>query len=485
MQVSDIGRLLGEGFNAEKNVQMLCPHCCSSDMFVRSAAVHVFECTEVENSDTLHCSRYHEMPSSHVSDACAVKFRQECMPLMFPGVVEKLQGLDWRMVCGGGVLGACLDDAAASTTFGDAIRQLPSEGDASAEGGASLAYPAAMQHVRLRQQARDQRQPQSTAESSEGFRAGTFLAMSFFVETGQVKAGDCLHSDELQRFDALVAECGSSSAGTRVHEIRLSDGRQVQLQFCFGVGEVPASPGGRKIVSIHAADVGDALGTSASLSSFCCSDNVLVIFEKCGEDKNNVFKVFAGTRKNLRLCRLTPSTCSASVHAACCWSELQDYFAIVMGPEFHNYEITALTLFRNDERARAFMEQMRGMQQRRREAVPAWEQRGRVASHAVAALLEGACAQYGAVFDGGQFDWLRARTMTDEELKKELKRLGVGKGHVDAVLACVKQLQYTFDAQEATMRHFKDHAGKFGLLDKNEDVNLTLAWWGNWRGNAV
>jgi hypothetical protein len=89
------------------------------------------------------------------------------------------------------------------------------------------------------------------------------------------------------------------------------------------------------------------------------------------------------------------------------------------------------------------------------------------------------------VFEGGQFDWVRARAMTDEELKKELKRLGVGKGHVDAVLACVKQLQYTFDAQEATMRHFKDHAGKFGLLDKNEDVNLTLAWWGNWRGNAV
>ena len=63
--MSDIGRLLGEGFNAEKNVQMLCPHCCSSDMFVRSAAAHVFECTEVENSGTLHCSRYHEMPSSH------------------------------------------------------------------------------------------------------------------------------------------------------------------------------------------------------------------------------------------------------------------------------------------------------------------------------------------------------------------------------------------------------------------------------------
>ncbi len=283
--MSDIGRLLGEGFNAEKNVQMLCPHCCSSDLFVRSAAVHVFECTEVENSDTLHCSRYHEMPSSHVSDACAVKFRQECMPLMFPGVVEKLQGLDWRMVCGGGVLGACVDPGAASAPVGDAIRHLPSEGDASAEGGASPAYPAAMHHVRLRQQAL----AQSTAESSEGFCAGTFLAMS------------------------------------------------------------------------------------------------------------NVFKVFAGARKNLRLCRLTPSTCSTSIHAACCWSELQDYFAIVMGPEFQNYEITALTLFRNDERGRAFMQEMRGMQQRRREAVLAWEQRGRVAAHADAALGDGACMQYGAV----------------------------------------------------------------------------------------
>ena len=103
---------------------------------------------------------------------------------MFPGVVEKLQGLDWRMVGGGGVLGACLADDAASAPFGDAIRHLPSEGDANAEGGASPDYPATMHHVRLRQQALVQCQSQSTAETSEGFRAGTFLAMSFFVETG-------------------------------------------------------------------------------------------------------------------------------------------------------------------------------------------------------------------------------------------------------------------------------------------------------------
>ena len=82
---------------------------------------------------------------------------------------------------------------------------------------------------------------------------------------------------------------------------------------------------------------------------------------------------------------------------------------------------------------------------------------------------------------------MRARTMSDGALRKELERLGVGKEHREQVLACVKQLQYTFDAQEATMRHFKDHAGKFGLLPagENEDVNLTLAWWGNSRGHAV
>jgi hypothetical protein len=286
--------------------------------------VHVFERVEVENSDVLHCSRYHEMPSSHVSDVCAVKFRQECMPLMFPGVVEKLRGLDWSMVCGGGVLGACLHDGAARWPGDDPIVHSDSEGEARTEGGASAADAAGMQHVRLPQELQGQRQPQSARERSEGYRAGTFLAMSFFVETGQVDAGDCLHSDELQRFRSLVAECGHASAETHVHTVRLRDGREKSLQFRFKVGDAPASPGGRKIASIHAADVGDGLAEAPSLGSFSSLDNVLVVFEKSSSDKKNEFKVFAGCRNNLRLCRLTPSACSTSTHAARCWSELQD-----------------------------------------------------------------------------------------------------------------------------------------------------------------
>ncbi len=158
-----------------------------------------------------------------------------------------------------------------------------------------------------------------------------------------------------------------------------------------------------------------------------------------------------------------------------------------MGPEFQNYEITALTLFRNDERARAFMQQMSDMQLQRRQAAPLWEDRGRVAAIAFASLGGGEFARYRAIFERGEFDWVQARTTIDEKLKKELQRLGVSKEHTEQVLKYVKRLQDIFESQEATMRHFKDHSAKFGLLpaDKNENVNLTLAWWGNSLGNSV
>jgi hypothetical protein len=158
-----------------------------------------------------------------------------------------------------------------------------------------------------------------------------------------------------------------------------------------------------------------------------------------------------------------------------------------MGPEFQNYEITALTLFRNDERARLFMQQMSDMQLQRRQAVPLWEDRGRIAADAVASLGGGELSRYRTIFERGEFDWVQVRTTSDEKLKNELHRLGVSKEHTEQVLVCVKRLQRTFESQEATMRHFKDHSAKFGLLpaDRNEHVNLTLAWWGNPLGNSV
>ena len=494
LQASKIGRALGDGFDQKSQVMLLCPHCCSSEMFIRSGAAHAFHREEVEACNfgrevvarekppqTLHCSRYHVMPASDVIGGCLVKFNQDSMPLMFPGVVEKLQGLDWSVVGVGGVLRASMDDSAASLPGDDVTFRGEHKIATSAKG------QAAGESVRLSEEPSGQRLSHSTPQSSQDYRAGTFLAMSFFVMTGQVVAGQCLRSDQLHRFKALCEQCSDESVETCTHKLHLIDDSEVQLQFRFKVGDIPANPGGRKIESIYAADVGDALGASPSFGSFSCFDNVLVVFQRSADDKSPQFLQFAGNRNNLRLCRLTAATRGSSRDAAECWSELQDYFAIVMGPEFENYELTALTLFRNDERARAFVQQMTGMQERRRESVRPWEDRGQVAAVAVAALGGGACRRYRGVFGPGGFDWVRARTMNDDELKKELERLDVSKEHMVQVLACVKQLQYTFDAQEATMRHFKDHAGKFGLLpaDKNADVNLTLAWWGNSRGNAV
>jgi hypothetical protein len=312
--------------------------------------------------------------------------------------------------------------------------------------------------------------------------------MSFFVLTGQVSAGAVLQSDDLLRFESLVASCSDHSAPFPPYSNHfvLKDSVDVQLQFRFNTGDMPALPGGRKILSIHAADVGDALSTTPSFESFCCLDNVLVIFEKSDDDRKNQFVIFSGKRHDLRMCRLTPAYCNINTQAARCWSELQDYFAVVMGHEFLNYEITALTLFRNDERARAFVQQMDILKGRQRDVVPPWLNHGRIAADAIATLFGDASASYREKFER-EFDWMRCRTMEDDELKHELQKYGVNEAHLDKILAVVRQLQYTFDAQDATMQHFAEHAGKFGLvpLEESKDVNLTLGWWGHWKGNAV
>ena len=96
---------------------------------------------------------------------------------------------------------------------------------ASAKEVAASAVPAAIRREHLAEESDGGAQARSHGAWSEGYGAGTFLAMSFFVETGQVDAGDCLHSDELQRFRSLVAECGHASAESHVHTVRLRDGR--------------------------------------------------------------------------------------------------------------------------------------------------------------------------------------------------------------------------------------------------------------------
>lgn len=500
VQVKTIGSELGEGFDLDSNVQMLCPHCCSSDMFVRSAAVHAFERIEVENCKMLNCSRYHVMPSSHVAQPCMVKFRQGIKPLIFPECVEKLTGIDWSFVRSGGVLGAKFDDP------GRAVVVSESKSQSSAEEPGTLGMAEAdldVTEIDSVLSGRDFPEPSRRISQSEPTvedGVGTFLSMSFFVLSGQVQAGDCLHPDEVERFDVVVKASSEESSSCK-HTLRLRGDREVELQFRYKLGDTMPCQGARKVQSIHDAAVGDKIHSTPSRESFSSLDNVLVVFERGPDDKPHKpppFILFAGSRNNLRLCRLTSNNCSSNITAACCWSELQDHFEVVMGPEFQNYEITALTLYRNDERAHKFLRHMNSLKQRQRGTGAPWEDCATITASAIPILQAEGCAQYRQLFETGPFDWMWCGSVSDADLKKELERLSVRKEHISVVLAFVKdnrkavilrlkQLQHTFDAQKSTMRHFKDHSTKFGLLPVNDntDINLTLAWWGNWRGSAV
>jgi hypothetical protein len=445
-EFGSIAQLMGENLNDANDRMHLCPMCCSANMFVQSGAVHTFYLQEVSSCPSLHCSRYHCVTNFNLTDGKVVKLDLNDTPVLFPSHIQELQ-LPWLLAAAGGL----------------AVPQMHSDN-------------------------------MYEADTGEGYQFGNFLDISFFVLTGQVSAGMVLQSEDLERFQSLIASCSDQCSSFPPYNDRFllkdSDNAfEVQLRFCFKIGEMPAFPGGRKILSIHAADVGDAFDETPSMDSFSCLDNVLVIFEQSAEDKlkrKHQFVVFPGKRHDLHLCRLTPAYCSIDNEAARCWSELQDYFAVVMGPEFSNYEIKTLTVFRNDDRSYAFMQQMDRMKCCKRDAVPPWRNHGQIAAEAVASFLGNASATYCEEF-AREFNWLHYRAMEDDEVKHELQKYGVDSAHTDEALAIIRQLQYTFEAQDATMQHFEEHARKFGLvpLEENADVNLTLGWWGHWKGNAM
>jgi len=120
-----------------------------------------------------------------------------------------------------------------------------------------------------------------------------------------------------------------------------------------------------------------------------------------------------------------PSDCSRSAEAAC-WRDVEDNWAIMLGNEFRNYEITGMTLFRCEERERLFLAKVK--------------------------LLESIAQQ---------------RPRPDFSCSIDVS---------DAQKAEQTTLQ------QQVMGHFSDFSQKFSLLPsaENTDVNLSVAWWGKW-----
>ena len=154
-------------------------------------------------------------------------------------------------------------------------------------------------------------------------------------------------------------------------------------------------------------------------------DNVLVVYKRPNA-ANKKFDVFPGSSNGLRVMRLFPSDCSRSAQAAECWRDVEDNWAIMLGNEFRNYEITGITLFRCDERERLFLDEV-----------------------------------------------------------NHLKRISRHRSHPD--FSCVtdkrdSEKEHRSALQQQVMGHFSDFSQKFSLLPNAEskDVNLCVAWWGKW-----
>jgi hypothetical protein len=161
-------------------------------------------------------------------------------------------------------------------------------------------------------------------------------------------------------------------------------------------------------------------------ASFSPKDDVLVVYKRPdATQRRPPFEVFPGSSNRLRIARLLPSDCCRVAEAAH-WRDVEDNWAIMLGNEFYNYEITRITLFRCEERERLFMDEL---------------------DH----LKRIAPTRSPAVFD----------CVLDKNDSDRANR---------AVL------------QQRVISHFREFSQKFCLLPNSEgkDVNLCVAWWGKW-----
>jgi hypothetical protein len=95
-------------------------------------------------------------------------------------------------------------------------------------------------------------------------------------------------------------------------------------------------------------------------------DWVLVVYDIEPGKKKSPFFIMAGNSDNLRVLHLMHRECMAREDEGACWREVEDNWSIMLGNESKNYEITAITLFRNDERERLFLQEVEALAEKPR-----------------------------------------------------------------------------------------------------------------------
>jgi hypothetical protein len=334
-EMNKIARLLGKDFCEASARMQLCPMCCSSDMFVRSGAVHAFHLQEVSAGSTLHCSRHHYSTASECVRGKVTILGTDELPLVYPLRMHALQ-LPWKRVGHGGIIissppphpSASESHHEPSSSFIPPVGSTipinahagPSVSDASASSHTSSAEvppTSALEHSHL--------PPSAAVTTCDQTSHGTFTDLSFFVLTGQVSAGDIISPCDLPDFMRHFSKCSSEDCCC---DISLTDGTRVALRFSYTLGQYLPNPAFDNlpiafISHLHIGDTTPPPPTAQLLSRFCAHDRVLVATGAINSVPKPKFLVFPGSSDSLQLCRITPELCQSDATAACCWSELQ------------------------------------------------------------------------------------------------------------------------------------------------------------------
>ncbi len=458
----------------------LCPQCCASDMFARSGNAHafyreqLFECNPLEDDEmlqhvdlpllsvpqqneddrndtgthdafvlhqgtvqrssiigghvsTLSCSRFHEVSEIGILQGQSVgAVGGNGMPILYPTGSENItDSLPWNAVTSFGV--AEFTNGSGEVlphSFFALSKQLNENDLISAESmraiddavrcrAESCVVHEATLPLRLKYSIGDKIDSnviQFILPCSRTFEIKSCIAAKGFVTTK--RAHGLSADDEVilsVRFEADASEV--EGIHCKVTEIIKDDQLVLKRVYQASDAALPLVPD-ITIMTIN--------------SSFSASDNVLVVFKRTKPTGSAPFLLFPGATNPVRILRLKPNDCSRSREAAC-WREVEDNWAIMLGNEFQNYEITGMTLFRCEERARLFLEEV-------------------------------------------------------EHLKKIVPHRPAERDfHVSTDLSNAHRLERA-RLQQQVMGHFSDFSQKFSLLPvaENTDVNLSVAWWGKW-----
>jgi hypothetical protein len=358
----------------------LCPHCVSSNHYMRSGFAHEFYPKHLDGILSAHvtCRRGHESLAADIINGTVLHFKgSNKMPLLFPGCQANC--IAWVSVSDAGITNysdpGCCDDEAHSGTV------LPSSFFALSEQLEPLSNMTRTNLERLLSSICANAPACPISLSNDDMQ---MLRLQFAV-------GDCIGARKINRIidmqSALVVASSSSHAlpGRAVvvtstpHNFS-QDQRLVVDAACRGPGatyghdcSVEQVVDERAFVIVFSDYQDLAWDNSSCLhmlspatkiyricSDFSCCDNVLVVFENDASSGANrpKFKLFPGRPSSgLQSAFLTRQSC-CSGDLGLVWAEVEDNWAVMLGNEYPNYEIDTLTLFRNQDREQLFLHEV-------------------------------------------------------------------------------------------------------------------------------